>query len=174
MLHCHSSMSRNNTENWFEHNKATVTGMTRADSQYNTTAYPGNPPPDYQPQDSSCKTAEIRLVGAWTCSMATALFVEISLLNLKGLQIIYLCHTSQWEAWSHSGFAPFPSHQSRTTHHAEMSGRDWHTQTHRDHRATRGQQEAGQHTDTLCSGVAHSHKERWEIATHLPGAAFEG
>lgn len=76
MLHCLSSMSRNNTENWFEHNKATVTGMTRVDSQCNTTgdcACPGNLPPDFHPQDSSCKTAEIRLAGAWTFNMATAL-----------------------------------------------------------------------------------------------------
>lgn len=59
----------------------------------------------------------------------------------------------QWEAWSQSGFAPFPSQQSRTTHHAEMPGRDWHTQTHGDHRSTWGEQEAGHHTHTLCSGV---------------------
>lgn len=54
--------------------------------------------------------------------------------------------------------------------------------THMDHRANRGEQEAGQqrtHTHALCSGgwkavVAHGDKERWAIAARLPVFVFEG
>lgn len=168
MLHCFSSMSRNNTENWFEHNKATLTcSMTRVDSQCNTTGdcVPRQPAPRLPPsglilQNSwgqTCRSLR------WTCSVATALLQRFPCWISKDCKIIYLHQTSQWKVWSHSGFAPFPSHQSRATHHAEMSGMDWHTHTHSDHRAIWGEQAS---THTLCAvGIAHSDKDWCTVAS---------
>lgn len=167
-MHCPSSMSRN-TENWFEHNKATVPGVPRVDSQFNTTGdweYPGNPPPDFHPQDSSCRTAEIRLAGACTCSMATALLQRFPCWTSKDCKIVYLHQTSQWEAWNHSGFAPFPSHQSRIMSRCQ-GGIDTqkHTQTKELLRVNKRQAS----THTLC---AMGQKDGG-ITAYLPVAAFE-
>lgn len=119
------------------------------------TAYPGNPPPDFHPQDSSCKTAEIRLAGAWTCSVATALLQTFPCQTSKDCKIIYLHQTSQWEAWSHSGCALSHLTNAEQHNHAEMSGRDWHTHTHGDHRATWGERRQAS-THTLCAVGLHT------------------
>lgn len=166
MLHCFSSMSRNNTENWFEHNKATFTcSMTRVDSQCNTTGdcvYPGNPPPDFHPQDSSCKIAEIRLAGAWgehavwpqpSCRgfPAESQRTARSFISTK-------LHSERSEV---TLVLP-PSHLTKAEQHTMLRCQGW-TDTHKHTQTTElfGVNSRQASTHTLCAvGIAHSDKER--------------